>query len=143
MAYSSDTDLQRYQPYVFEHGTASFAMLHDDAASEIIQRLRRDWLPLQRIIIPDLFDAAKLEPDQFRMISISAVLGLFILPQLAASIGGEGFLQMASYYRKDYDRRFSDLLIYGIKYYTGDTDDVDGYELIKSLPVSELQRRRA
>jgi len=131
MPYSTDDDLLKYQPYVFEHGVTSFAAFHTDAEADINRDIQALWLPTQsEITIPlrpsvtdgteeGAFDATKLNPVQWMKASVFKVLAGYVLPSLAASIGGEGFVTMISFYGQLYKDEMQRIFTAGVQYHDG------------------------
>ncbi len=128
MPYSDDADLMKYQPYVFEHGVSSFAAYHADAEADINRDIQILWLPAQSsffcphypLMIYGLpaavFDAAKLNPDQWMKASVYKVLAAYVLPSLAASVGGEGFVAMIAFYERNYVKELERVFSAGVQY---------------------------
>jgi hypothetical protein len=137
MVFSSDEDVLRMQPYVFEHGVASFSEYHEPAAGDLLDALVTDWIPAQSTVLEDEFDAARLDAAQWVTVAVCRVLGWYVLPRLAASVGGEGFLSMMEHYRKAYTLEMQRVYWRGVRYNTG-----SGFERIEALPESEVQRLR-
>ncbi|NHQ60576.1 hypothetical protein G9409_08245 [Chlorobium sp. BLA1] len=165
MIFSDDSDLQRIQPYVFEHGVDSFTEYHEQAAADVIADLRLRWWPNLRTPYPyggigsllvdgsseyglyagvtpvwnnyPDFDSEKLNPVQWVPASTTRVLGWYVLPRLAASVGGSGLVEMMRFYRGEYEREFLKTLTIGVEYDTG-----YGFVRVDMRPVSERQRLR-
>ena len=129
MAYSADSDLMEYQPYVFEHGINEFGIYHDKAALDIQRDVKALWLPLQRRLIDPartgmillatdstLFDADNLNGEQWVKASVYRVLCEYILPRLGASVGGQGFLVMMTYYERVYRKELQSVFDEGVEY---------------------------
>ena len=83
MSYSADSDLNEYQPYVFEHGINEFGIYHAKAALDIQRDVKALWLPLQRTLVDPartgrnllatdstLFNADNLNPEQWVKASV-------------------------------------------------------------------------
>jgi hypothetical protein len=133
MPYSTDSDLLKYQPYAFEHGVASFAAFHTDAEADINRDIQALWLPTQsQITVPSrpsvtdgteegAFDATKLKQTQWMKASVYKVLAGYVLPSLAASIGGEGFVTMISFYAQLYKDELQRVFAGGVQYHNGTT----------------------
>jgi hypothetical protein len=137
MVFSSDADLLRFQPYVFEHGVMSFEEFHALAVDAIVDELLIAWLPVQGTVDVDSFDVERLDASQWVMASVYRVLGWFVLPRLAASVGGQGLLTMMDHYRREYRAEMRKQLSKGVRYDTG-----SGFERIGLVAGSELQRLR-
>ena len=129
MNYSADSDLNEYQPYVFEHGINDFTLYHAKAALDIQRDVKALWLPLQRTLIDPartgrnllatdstLFDADNLNPDQWVKASVFRVLSAYVLPRLGASVGGQGFLAMLVFYEKAYGKELQSVFDEGVEY---------------------------
>jgi hypothetical protein len=137
MAFSTDEDVRRLQPYVFEHGVASFDEYHEPATGELVDELVTEWIPAQSAVLADDFDAERLDAAQWMTAAVCRVLGWYVLPRLAASVGGEGLLSMMEHYRREYALEMQRVIRRGVRYDTG-----SGFEQIDALPVSEVQRLR-
>ncbi len=150
MPYSTDADLLKYQPYVFEHGVPSFTAYHTDAEADINRDIQALWIPTQsQITVPlrpsvvegtveGAFDATKLHPAQWMKASVYKVLAGYVLPSLAASVGGEGFVTMISFYGQLYKDELQRIFTAGVQYHDGTT-----YAVIYSTlnqPPQRLQR---
>ena len=144
MIFCDDSDLLRVQPYVFELGVASFEELHEVAGDEVVRDCRMYWLSTLPVLAPvassffdDGFDASKLNPLQLLSAAVYRVLGWHVLPLLASSVGGAGFVEMMSFYRLEYVREFGAVVQAGLEYNFG-----YGYEVVNRRSVAELQRLR-
>lgn len=137
MVFSTDADVLRVQPYVFEHGVATFTEYHVPATGDLVDELVTEWLPLQSVVSSDDFDAERLQASQWVTAAVYRVLGWYVLPRLAASVGGEGLLSMMEHYRREYALEMQRVIRRGVLYDTG-----SGLERIEALPVSEVQRLR-
>jgi len=150
MSYSSDSDLMEYQPYVFEHGISEFTGYHVKAASDIVRDIKALWLPLQNTLVDPahrsmsllatdstLFDAASLNSTQWVRASVYRVLGWYVLPRLAASVGGQGFLSMLAFYEREYMGEMQSVFGEGVEYLINGV-----YEKIFVMPLAERSRVR-
>ena len=144
MIFCDDSDLMRVQPYVFEQGVASFEELHEVAGDEVVRDCRMYWLSTLPVVAPDAassrddgFDASKLNPLQLLSAAVYRVLGWHVLPLLASSVGGAGFVEMMTFYRSEYVREFGAVVQAGMEYNFG-----SGYEVVNRRSVAELQRLR-
>lgn len=137
MRFSDDEDLREYQPYVFERGVVMFEGYHLEAADDVVGALVSEWVPAQNVVSADAFDAERLEAAQWVKASVFRVLGWYVLPRLAASVGGEGLLSMMEHYRREYSLEMQRVFRRGVLYDTG-----SGFERIEVLAVSEVQRLR-
>ena len=144
MIFCDDSDLMRVQPYVFEQGVASFEELHEVAGDEVVRDCRMYWLSTLPVVAPaassffdDGFEASRLNPLQWVSAAVYRVLGWHVLPLLASSVGGAGFVEMMSFYRSEYVREFGAVVQAGMEYNFG-----SGYEVVNRRSVAELQRLR-
>ncbi len=148
MVYSTDEDVLKYQPYVFEHGVASFEAYHVDAAADINRDIENLWLPAQNCFFDPrragyavgemarFFDPELLNPVQWMKSSVFKVLSAYILPSLAASVGGEGFIAMIAFYDRQYSREMQSVFTAGVQYRSGSE-----YLTIYAKTVAERNRR--
>ncbi|ABL65632.1 hypothetical protein [Chlorobium phaeobacteroides] len=137
MVFSSDSDLLRFQPYVFEHGVVSFEEYHARGVDDIVDELLISWIPAQGTVDVDSFDVERLDALQWVMASVYRVLGWYVLPRLAASVGGQGLLTMMDHYRREYGMEVQRVIRKGVRYDTG-----SGFERIELVSGSEQQRLR-
>jgi len=137
MVFSTDDDVRLLQPYVFEHGVATFDEYHEPAAAELVDELVTEWIPAQSAVLADDFDAERLDAAQWMTAAVCRVLGWYVLPRLAASVGGEGLLSMMEHYRREYALEMQRVIRRGVRYDMG-----SGFKQIDALPVSEVQRLR-
>ena len=142
MVFSDDTDLLMYQPYVFEQGIASFASFHAVAADELVRDLKKEWLRALHAFSNDLptwwdctFEGEQLNPVQWKSAAVYRVLGWHVLPLLAATVGGAGFVEMMQFYRSLYVQEFADVVQSGLEYHLG-----SGYVVVNRRSIAELQR---
>ena len=149
MPYSTDLDVMEYLSYVFDLGFSEFRAYHGFAESDIERDIKRLWLPYQAII-PDptktavnsaadntsYFNASNLTAAQWTRASVFRVLGWYILPRLAAAIGGEGFLSMVAYYKMAYAEEIYAVINDGVEYNYGGS-----LQKVYVLPQRERQRR--
>lgn len=142
MIFCDDSDLLRVQPYVFEQGVASFEELHEVAGDEVVRDCRMYWLSTLPVVAPaassffdDGFEASRLNPLQWVSAAVYRVLGWHVLPLLASSVGGAGFVEMMQFYRASYEREFADVVQTGLEYNLG-----SGFVVVNRRSVAELQR---
>ena len=142
MVFTDDSDLLRVQPYVFEQGIASFASFHAVAADELVRDLKKEWLGALHAFSIDqptwwdcTFDAEKLNPLQWKSAALYRVLGWHVLPLLASTVGGAGFVEMMNFYRSSYVQEFADVVQSGLEYNLG-----RGYVVVNRRSIAELQR---
>ena len=149
MAYSTDSDLMEYQPYVFEHGISDFSIYHEKAAFDIQRDIKALWMPLQNTLTDParrgmsrtasdvtLFDAAKLNNAQWIRASVYRVLGWYVLPRLAASVGGQGFLGMLAFYERAYTKELQSVFDEGVEYLINSV-----YQKIFVMPLAARSRQ--
>ena len=150
MAFSTDADLLKFQPYVFEHGVAAFVAYHDDAKADIIRDIQTFWLPAQLYFSAPsrpstitgtqsgALDEAKLNPAQWLKASVYKVLAAYVLPSLAASVGGEGFVSMIAFYERQYIKELQNVFAAGVQYMEG-SQYVTIYARLQAEPL-RMQR---
>jgi len=149
MSYSADSDLMEYQPYVFEHGINEFGIYHSKAALDIQRDVKALWLPLQRTLVDPartgmnllatdatLFNADNLNPVQWVKASVYRVLGEYILPRLGASVGGQGFIVMLTYYQNAYRKELQAVFDDGLEYKVNSV-----YQKIFVMPLAARSRQ--
>ena len=128
--FSTDTDLQFYQPDILEFGIASFTTpndYHAKAREDIERDLRIRWFPVyQRNVIEDISVLDSIEMDgtlltdiQFKRLSVFKVLGFYACVQLTKfnnDANKDRFQVMMDYYQRQYSSEFEILLRDGIEY---------------------------
>lgn len=128
--FSTNADLQFYQPDILDFGIASFASpndYHAQARLDIERDLRIRWFPVyQRNAIKDIsvldsieMDGTLLTDAQWKRCSVFRVIGFYACTQLTkfnSDSNQDRFQVMMDYYKKSYSSEFEDLLRDGIEY---------------------------
>ena len=128
--FSTDTDLQFYQPDILEFGVASFSSpnnYHAQAREDIERDLRNKWWGIyvnntQRDITTLTtieMDGSKLTDAQWKRCSVFRVIGFYATPQLTkfnSDDNKDRFQVMLDYYQKAYYAEFSEVLRDGVEY---------------------------
>ena len=128
--FSSDTDLQVYQPDILGFGVASFESptdYHAKAREDIERDLRIKWFPVyQRNIQEDIsvletieMDGTKLTDAQWVRCSVFKVIADYICPLLTKFNSDDNldrFQMMQKYYQTEYEKEFQNVLRDGVEY---------------------------
>jgi hypothetical protein len=128
--FSTDADLQFYQPDILEFGIANFTSpndYHAQARDDIERDLRNKWWGIyvnntQRDITTLTtieMDGSKLTDAQWKRCSVFRVIGFYATPQLTkfnSEDNKDRFQVMLDYYQKAYYAEFSEVLRDGVEY---------------------------
>jgi hypothetical protein len=128
--FSSDTDLQVYQPDILGFGVASFESptdYHAKAREDIERDLRIKWFPVyQRNIQEDIsvletieMDGTKLTDAQWLRCSVYKMIADYICPLLTKFNSDDNldrFQMMQKYYQTEYEKEFQNVLRDGVEY---------------------------
>lgn len=128
--FSTDADLQFYQPDILEFGVANFTSpndYHAQARDDIERDLRNKWWGIyvnntQRDITTLTtieMDGSKLTDAQWKRCSVFRVIGFYATPQLTkfnSDDNKDRFQVMLDYYQKAYYAEFSEVLRDGVEY---------------------------
>ena len=140
--FSTDTDLQFYQPDILEFGVASFSSpnnYHAQAREDIERDLRNKWWGIyvnntQRDITTLTtieMDGSKLTDAQWKRCSVFRVIGFYATPQLTkfnSDDNKDRFQVMLDYYQKAYYAEFSEVLRDGVEYDDNNDDIISNAE---------------
>lgn len=128
--FSSDSDLQIYQPDILDFGVASFTSpvdYHALVREDIERDLRIKWFPVyQRNIEEDIsvletieMDGTKLTDAQWKKCSVFKVLADYACPLLTkfnSTDNLDRFQMMQKYYQTEYEKEFQNVLRDGVEY---------------------------
>lgn len=128
--FSSDSDLQIYQPDILDFGVASFTSpvdYHALVREDIERDLRIKWFPVyQRNIEEDIsvletieMDGTKLTDAQWKKCSVFKVLADYACPLLTKFNSDDNldrFQMMQKYYQTEYEKEFQNVLRDGVEY---------------------------
>lgn len=136
MAYSSDTDLQAYQPDILDLGIASFTAEHDLAKADIDRELQVKWF--DKIYGHKVFDESRLVASQLKALSVYLVLWKYVLPKLSNWVDSDRFMAMIEFYKTRYNDELNELIAVGIQY---DQDGDGTVQQDEVIPASTRLRR--
>lgn len=136
MAYSSDTDLQSYQPDILDLGISSFTAEHNLAKNDIDREIQIKWF--DKIYSHKVFDADKLDGTSLKALSVYLVLWKYALPKLSNWVDSDRFMSMIDFYKTRYNDELNDLIAMGIRY---DHDDNGTVEQDEIVPADTRLRR--
>jgi len=128
--FSTDTDLQFYQPDILEFGITSFTSpndYHAQAREDIERDLRDKWWGIyQNNITRDIAHLGSIEMDgtlltdaQWKRCSVFRVIGFYATPQLTkfnSDDNKDRFQVMLDYYQQAYHAEFGAVLRDGVEY---------------------------
>ncbi len=130
MAYSSDADLQDYQPDILDLGIDIFIDEHELAKKDIDREIKIKWF--DKAHAGKVFDADKLVEAQLKTLSVYLVLWKYALPKLTNWVDNDRFITMIDFYKSRYGEELADILSSGVEY---DEDDDGTVSRIESQPV--------
>lgn len=128
--FSTDSDLQIYQPDILDFGVTSFTSptdYHALAREDIERDLRIKWFPVyQRNIEEDIsvletieMDGTKLTDTQWNRCSVFKVIADYACPLLTKFNSNDNldrFQMMMKYYQTQYEKEFQNVLRDGVEY---------------------------
>jgi len=128
--FSTDADLQIYQPDILDFGVTSFTTPTDYHAlvrEDIERDLRIKWFPVyQRNIEEDIsvletieMDGTKLTDTQWNRCSVFKLLADYACPLLTkfnSTDNLDRFQMMQKYYQTEYEKEFQNVLRDGVEY---------------------------
>ena len=128
--FSTDADLQIYQPDILDFGVTSFTTPTDYHAlvrEDIERDLRIKWFPVyQRNIEEDIsvletieMDGTKLTDTQWNRCSVFKLLADYACPLLTKFNSDDNldrFQMMQKYYQTEYEKEFQNVLRDGVEY---------------------------
>ena len=128
--FSTDADLQFYQPDILEFGITSFTSpndYHAQAREDIERDLRDKWWGIyQNNITRDIAHLGSIEMDgtlltdaQWKRCSVFRVIGFYATPQLTkfnSDANKDRFQVMLDYYQQAYHAEFGAVLRDGVEY---------------------------
>lgn len=128
--FSTDSDLQIYQPDILDFGVSSFTTptdYHNLAREDIERDLRIKWFPVyQRNIEEDIsvletieMDGTKLTDTQWKKCSVFKVIADYACPLLTKFNSNDNldrFQMMMKYYQTEYEKEFQNVLRDGVEY---------------------------
>ena len=128
--FSTDADLQFYQPDILEFGITSFTSpndYHAQAREDIERDLRDKWWGIyQNNITRDIAHLGSIEMDgtlltdaQWKRCSVFRVIGFYATPQLTkfnSDDNKDRFQVMLDYYQQAYHAEFGAVLRDGVEY---------------------------
>ena len=148
--FSTDTDLQVYQPDILGFGIASFTSpndYHAQARADIERDLRIKWFPIYSketyrdiaILNTTEMDATLLTDAQFKRASVFRVIGFYCCPQLTkfnSNDNPDRFQVMMKHYQQMYADEFESILRDGVEY---DADDSNAIIDAEKAPYHRLK----
>jgi len=148
--FSTDTDLQVYQPDILGFGIASFTTPNDYhalARADIERELRIKWYPVYvkqtyrdiSLLNTTEMNGTLLTDSQFKRLSVFRVIGFYACPQLTkfnSNDNPDRFQVMMKHYQQMYSSELEDILRDGVEY---DADDSNTIKDAEKAPYHRLQ----
>jgi hypothetical protein len=148
--FSTDTDLQVYQPDILGFGISSFTTPNDYhalARADIERDLRIKWYPVYvkqtyrdiSLLNTTEMNATLLTDSQFKRLSVYKVIGSYACPQLTKYNSNDNldrFQVMMKHYLQMYADEFDSILKDGVEY---DADDSNTVKDAEKAPYHRLQ----
>ena len=134
--YSTDSDLEQYEPDIKNYGIQDFSDLHALSKSDILRDIEIDWWPragygrydITAGTIAEMEDSL-LQDSQWTRCAVYHVLGHYIYPRLSTfSPEGDVFREKMAYYRQEYKTEFDKILRLGVKYDYDSSGDITSSE---------------
>jgi len=148
--FSTDADLQIYQPDILGFGIASFTTpnnYHTLAREDIERDLRIKWYPVYvkqtyrdiSLLNTTEMNGTLLTDSQFKRLSVYKVIGFYACPQLTkynSSDNLDRFQVMMKHYQQMYADELDSILKDGVEY---DADDSNTVKDAEKAPYHRLQ----
>jgi hypothetical protein len=148
--FSTDADLQIYQPDILGFGIASFTTpnnYHTLAREDIERDLRIKWYPVYvkqtyrdiSLLNTTEMNGTLLTDSQFKRLSVYKVIGFYVCPQLTKynSVDNQDRFQvMMKHYQQLYADELDSILKDGVEY---DADDSNTVKDAEKAPYHRLQ----
>ena len=148
--FSTDTDLQVYQPDILGFGISSFTTPNDYhalARADIERDLRIKWYPVYvkqtyrdiSLLNTTEMNGTLLTDSQFKRLSVFRVIGFYACTQLTkfnSSDNPDRFQVMMKHYQQMYADEFDSILKDGVEY---DADDSNVIKDAEKAPYHRLQ----
>lgn len=148
--FSTDTDLQVYQPDILGFGISSFTTPNDYhalARADIERELRIKWYPVYvkqtyrdiSLLNTTEMNGTLLTDSQFKRLSVFRVIGFYACPQLTkfnSNDNPDRFQVMMKHYQQMYSSELEDILRDGVEY---DADDSNTIKDAEKAPYHRLQ----
>ena len=148
--FSTDSDLQVYQPDILTFGISSFTTptdYHAFARADIERDLRIRWFPVYvkqtyrdiSLLNTTEMNATLLTDAQFKRLSVYKVIGYYACPQLTkfnSNDNPDRFQVMMKHYKQMYADEFETILRDGVEY---DADDSNTVADAEKAPYHRLQ----
>ena len=122
--YSTDSDLEQYEPDIKNYGIQDFSDLHALSKSDILRDIEIEWWPragygrydITTGSIAEMEDSL-LQDSQWTRAAVYHVLGFYIYPRLSTfDPNGDVFREKMAFYRQEYKTEFKKILRLGVKY---------------------------
>jgi len=148
--FSTDADLQIYQPDILGFGISSFTTpnnYHTLAREDIERDLRIKWYPVYvkqtyrdiSLLNTNEMNGTLLTDSQFKRLSVYKVIGFYACPQLTkynSSDNLDRFQVMMKHYQQMYADELDSILKDGVEY---DADDSNTVKDAEKAPYHRLQ----
>ena len=145
--FSTDSDLQVYQPDILTFGISAFTNYHALAREDIERDLRIRWFPVYSketyrdiaILNTTEMDGTLLTDSQFKRLSVFRVIGFYACPQLTkfnSNDNPDRFQVMMKHYQQMYADEMESILRDGVEY---DADDSNTIADSEKAPYHRLK----
>ena len=122
--YSSDSDLEQYEPDIKNYGIQDFSDLHALSTADLKRDIEIEWWPragygrydISTGSVAEMEDSL-LQDSQWTRAAVYHVLGFYIYPRLSTfDPNGDVFREKMAFYRQEYKTEFDKILRLGVKY---------------------------
>jgi len=130
--FTTDSDLEQYEPDIKNYGIQDFSDLHALSTADIKRDIEIEWWPRANYGRYDLsagtttsFEDSLLVSSQWTRAAVFHVLGFYVYPRLSTfDPNGDVFREKMAYYRQEYRNEFDKILRLGIKYDFDSSGDI-------------------
>lgn len=138
--YSTDADLQEYEPDILNLGIPEFQDLHEKSYDDINRLIEIDWWPRASYRQYDItrgtyanIDVTLLVDNQWKRAAVYHVLAYYIYPRLSTfTPEGDVYMEKMQYYKDKFKEEFNLCLKQGVQY---DYNNDSTIEESEKLPV--------
>lgn len=138
--YSTDADLQEYEPDILNLGIPEFQDLHEKTYDDINRLIEIDWWPRASYRQYDItrgtyanIDVTLLVDNQWKRAAVYHVLAYYIYPRLSTfTPEGDVYMEKMQYYKDKFKEEFNLCLKQGVQY---DYNNDSTIEESEKLPV--------
>jgi len=122
--FTTDSDLEQYEPDIKNYGIQDFSDLHALSTADIKRDIEIEWWPRATygryntlVGTTTSFEDSLLQDSQWTRAAVFHVLGFYVYPRLSTfDPNGDVFREKMAYYRQEYRNEFDKILRLGVKY---------------------------